>query len=464
MVYKSKFHFLLAIIALILALLACGLPGSNQEEVDEAVQGTLAAMDSGSTGDEISDAAPDASEAQDAPPATEEPPAEPPTPTPTVEHVVIPSSPAAVQSFMTDRSTAALAGERRAIGDNFDINLLERPFTAETMDYKDYLDITRAEMSLNPPFMYVTIYLEGAAPTDSTASYGVELDLDVDGHGDWLVMAMIPPDSTWTTDGVRACRDANGDVGGPTPMRTDPPHASRDGYEDCVFDSGYGVGPDEAWIRRDPSHADRVQIAFLFTLIGSDGQFMWGAWSDDELQEPAWFDYHDHFTLVEAGSPASESSNYPLKAMALLDNSCRWGYGFTPTGTEIGVCYVPPTPTPVPQGSISGYVSEGYGGPGPSSTRISGVTISLGQGSCTASGYKTTTTNGEGYFSFNQLPAGTYCVTAISSSLPPATYGWSVYYPGGFGGSPIPNPYQEVILLPNGNVSGRNFVFGRNIG
>jgi len=71
-------------------------------------------------------------------------------------------------------------------------------------------------------------------------------------HGDWLVLADAPPDSEWTTDGVRACRDANGDVGGPTAMIPDGPHASRDGYEDCVFDSGYGIGPDEAWIRRDP--------------------------------------------------------------------------------------------------------------------------------------------------------------------------------------------------------------------
>jgi hypothetical protein len=461
---KHKFHITLALIAIIATSLACGLPGGTQDQIDDAVQATLAAIEDGVDADAV-EADEDEAEGEDvAVTETEEPPAEPPTPTPTVEHVVIPSSPASVNSFMTDRSTLALAGERRAIADNFDLNLLERPFTAESMDYKDYLDITRGELSLNPPFVYVTIYLEGGAPADSTAAYGVEVDTDVDGHGDVLILGLVPPDSTWTTDGVRACRDANGDVGGPTPMRTDPPHSARDGYEDCVFDSGYGISPDEAWIRRDPSHSDRVQIAFLFSLIGSDGEFMWGAWSDEEIQEPAWFDYHDHFTLTEAGSPASESSNYPIKAMALMDNTCRWAYGFTPDGTEIGVCYVPPTPTPVPQGSISGYISEGYGGPGPGSTRIGGVTVTLGQGSCSSSGFKSTTTNGDGYYSFTQLPPGDYCVTARSNTLPPATYGWSVYYPSGFGGSPIPNPYWNVDLAPNGNVPNRNFVFGRNIG
>jgi hypothetical protein len=32
--------------------------------------------------------------------------------------------------------------------------------------------------------------------------------------------------------------------------------------------------------------------------------------------------------------------------MARMDNTCRWGYGFTPDGTEPGACFIPPTPTP----------------------------------------------------------------------------------------------------------------------
>jgi hypothetical protein len=410
---------LLPMIALLLAVLACG-PRTSQADINLAVTQTLQALArepaeaetggevTGETGEESQ-----AAEATEEPPAIEEPTDEP-TATPTVEHSVIPTNPGGVASFMTDRSTAALASERRAIADNFDINLLERPFTANEMDYKDYLDITRAELSLNGPFVYVTIYLEGSAPAEAEPTYAVEVDTDLDGHGDWLIMGLLPSSSDWTTTGVRACRDANGDVGGPTPMRSDSPNSARDGYEDCVFDSGYGIGPDEAWIRRDPGNADRVQIAFLFTLIGSDGEFLWGAWADEGVKEPGWFDYHDHFTFPEAGSPASNSSEYPIKALAMIDNTCRWGYGFVPTGSEPGVCYVPPTATPILNGSVSGIVWRDFDADGNRESGDSGIpgkTVRLYSGSCGSGLIGTTSTNGNGNYSFSDVVPGNYCVS-----------------------------------------------------
>jgi len=39
-------------------------------------------------------------------------------------------------------------------------------------------------------------------------NYGVELDLDVDGRGDWLVLASKPT-STWSTLGVRVWQDTD---------------------------------------------------------------------------------------------------------------------------------------------------------------------------------------------------------------------------------------------------------------
>lgn len=347
---RRERSLLLPMIAILLVIMACGLP-SSQANIDLAVTQTLEALsrttgDSG-TGDEEPADTTDTPEATEAPAATDEPTVEP-TITPTIEHITIPTGPGGLASFMTDRSTAALASERRAIGDNYDTNLLERPYTSSEMDYKNYLDITRGELSLNGPFVYITINLEGGAPAEAEPAYGVEIDTDIDGHGDWLIMGLLPPDSQWTTNDMRACRDANGDVGGPTPMRSDAPNSARDGYEDCVFENGYGIGPDEAWIRRDPGHSDRVQIAFLFTLIGSDGAFLWGVWADEGIKEPGWFDYHDHFTFTEAGSPASNSSEYPINAVAQMDNTCRWSYGYTLTGSEPGACYVPPTATPEP--------------------------------------------------------------------------------------------------------------------
>jgi hypothetical protein len=289
---------------------------------------------------------------------------------------------------------------------------------------------------MGPPWVYITIFLEGPPPpAGSEAAYGVEVDLDIDGHGDWLVLADVPPDSEWTTDGVRACRDSNGDVGGPTAMVPDGPHASRDGYDDCVFDSGYGIGPDEAWIRRDPGHADRIQIAFLYSLIGNDGEFMWGAWSDESIKDPAWFDYNDHFTSIDAGSPASESSQYPLKAMASMDNTCRWGYGFIPTGSEPGVCYVPPTPTPVLPGSITGTVWRDFDHDGNRDIGdggIGGKTVTLRSGGCSGSVVGSTTTAGAGEYGFSNVPPGNYCITvdhvcgACSGECPSTTHPRSV--------------------------------------
>ncbi len=457
--HKRSLRILLPIFVLLISSLACGLPANTAAtQTMEALATIVEANLPSGEATTLPDATSPAEATQPPAEATEEA-----LPTPTVAHQIQPSNPGSVKSFMTDRSSAALASERRANADTFDINLLERPFTTQVMDYQEYLDITRAELSMGPPWVYVTIFLEGPPPAESEAAYGVEVDLDIDGHGDWLILADAPPDSEWTTDGVLACRDANSDVGGPTAMISDGPHASRDGYEDCVFDSGYGIGPDEAWIRRDPGHADRIQIAFLYSLIGNDGEFMWGTWSDEIIKDPAWFDYHDHFTVIDAGSPASESSQYPLKAMASMDNTCRWAYGFIPTGSEPGVCYVPPTPTPVPQGSISGYVYEGFGS-SPSSVRLSGITVTLGQGGCASSGYKSTSTDSSGYYSFNELPAGTYCVTVNRSSLPPASYGWGTMYPSGFPTPPGANPYQQVTVAPDGTVTNINFAFQRGIG
>ena len=446
--HKRSLRILLPIFVLLISALACSLPGGAGPAATQTMEALATIVEANLPSGEATKA-PDAASPADAtqPPAeaTEET-----LPTPTVAHQIQPSNPGSIKSFMTDRSSAALASERRANADTFAINLLERPFTTQVMDYQEYLDITRAELSMGPPWVYVTIFLEGPPPAGSEAAYGVEVDLDIDGHGDWLVLADAPPDSEWTTDGVRACRDANGDVGGPTAMIPDGPHASRDGYEDCVFDSGYGIGPDEAWIRRDPGHADRIQIAFLYSLIGNDGEFRWGAWSDEGLKDPAWFDYNDHFTSIEAGSPASESSQYPLKAMASLDNTCRWAYGFIPTGSEPGVCYIPPTPTPVLPGSISGIVWRDFdydGNRDIGDGGISGRTVTLRSGGCSGSVVGTTTTDGSGAYSFADIPAGNYCV--------------SVEYAGcGCGGECNSTPHPMSVTVGSGeHVGGVNVGF-----
>jgi hypothetical protein len=246
---------------------------------------------------------------------------------------------------MTDRSSAVLAGEHRSIADDFNNGLFERPFTSLAMDYKGFLDLTRGEIASAGLWVYVTLFLEGPPSAAEPASYGVEIDLDLDGRGDWLIVGAAPPSTTWTTDGVRAYQDTNNDVGAQVPVRSDPPAGTGNGYESLVFDQGIGPDPDAAWIRLSPSNPNQVQIAFKPGLIGGDNEFLWWGWAFADPQ-PAWQDYQDHFTLAQAGSPLSESPQYPIKDLALIDSTCRWGFDFNPVGTEPGVCPVPPTPTP----------------------------------------------------------------------------------------------------------------------
>jgi hypothetical protein len=346
-----------------------------------------------------------------------------------IVHVITPGEPpAASLSALTDANSSALASQHRANGgDNFSANLFERPFTSNSMDYIPDLDITGAKLSSDATWIYVTISLTGQNSVGGLpGDYGVELDLNVDGRGDVLVMAAKPA-AAWSTDGVQVWTDSNKDVGGAHPILSDPP-SNTDGYDKLVFDQGAGSDPDTAWARISPSDSNSVQIAFKNSLINNSGTFMWGAWAmDKSMLNPAWFDYNDHFTLAQAGSPLVEdTTNYPLKALAQVDNTCRWVVGFTPTGNEPGICPVPATPTPRPTatpikpGTVSGTVyNNGINGGlnynSSVSKPASGVSVSVRSGGCGSPGSVagTTTTAANGTYGFT-LNAGTYCVSAAT--------------------------------------------------
>ncbi len=271
------------------------------------------------------------------------------TETATIVHVATPGEPGATASYVEDYSSKSTAAEKRAPGgDSFTYNLYERPFYAKEMSYVPGIDIVRADLARDTAWFYVSLRLQEAPSGSAAASarYAVEVDADIDGRGDFLIGTAMPTGTEWTPDGVQIWEDSNGDVGGPIPVKSDPPGA-RDGYDELTFDQGIGVDPDAAWARISPSDPKYVQIAFKRTAIGSDSEFLWGVWADAGVQHPGWFDYDDHFTFAEAGSPLAAKAEYPLKAMEAVDNTCRMSYGFTLLGTEPGACYVAkPTATP----------------------------------------------------------------------------------------------------------------------
>jgi len=56
--------------------------------------------------------------------------------------------------------------------------------------------------------------------------------------------------------------------------------------------------------------------------------------------DPGLFDYNDQYTFPFAGSPHSESPEYPLKDVAMIDSTCRSWYDMTPVGDEPGLCTI----------------------------------------------------------------------------------------------------------------------------
>ncbi len=377
---------------------------------------------------------------------------------PTIVHLSVPGEPpGSWLSEITDRDTSAVAAEKRALGgENFSKNLFERPFNANAMDqYFADLDITRARLFEDAQWVYVSIRLAGKNNSGFLGgNYGVEVDLDVDGRGDLLIFTGAPG-AQWSTDGVRAWLDNNNDVGSSHPVDSDAP-GSGDGYESLYFDAGLGVDPDAAWVRLAPDDPAGVQIAFKLSLLNNDTKYTWGVWTDRSILNPAWFDYNDHFTAAQAGSSLVESSEYPIKGLYELDNTCRWAVGFTPTGSEPGICPVPVTPTsppPVTPGKISGIVFyDGVNGDlvyGPGSSPLPGLTVRARSGTCSAPGgvAGNAVTNVSGFYTLT-LNAGTYCV-----DVHPAPLGYS-----------LKTPPQTVTVPSGGSVNNVNFGFSTYLG
>lgn len=271
----------------------------------------------------------------------------PPTPTPSGPSGNLGTAPVDLPTKRLDEGTdfnsVSFANSKSITGgDNFAQGLYERPFNANTMDkYFPYIDIVDTQGFKDDTWGYATITL---ANTDANghlpAQYAVELDLNKDGRGDWLVRVSSPASTSWSTQGVQAWKDSDGDIGGDIAMVADNKPQGGDGYETLVFDQGKGSLTDGAWARIKPDDPKTVEIAFKLSMLGSPSSYAMGAWAGTNI-DPSMFDYNDHMTHIQAGSPNKGDGVYPIKAMAEIDNTCRLAIGFVPTTNVPGLCAVP---------------------------------------------------------------------------------------------------------------------------
>lgn len=225
-------------------------------------------------------------------------------------------------------------------GDTFVNDLFERPFNTNTMDtYFPNYDIVDTQGFKDDTWGYASITLSGLYTNNHLfGKYGVEIDINKDGRGDFLILASNPSSTNWTRRGVQVWKDANGDVGGTVPIVADE-DSTGDGYETLVFNQGKSDFPNGAWVRISPDDPKTVDLSFMLSMLGKSTSFAMGAWAgSDASLNPALFDFNDHMTHIQAGDPDSSAQLYPLKSLSEIDNTCRLAIGFVPTGREPGLC------------------------------------------------------------------------------------------------------------------------------
>lgn len=185
--------------------------------------------------------------------------------TPTVEHKTKPGEIPELQSGVVgDQDSSLTADQKRAPGgDRFTFTRFERPFNAQTMDiYFPALDIQGAIFYEDEQWLYSEITLKNNEDASFVLNgkYGFEIDLNVDGGGDLLVLASSPSVNEWSTTGVEVWEDTNDDVGGGDPTITDKTLPAGDGFETRLFGAADATDPDLAWARVSPKASRRDPV------------------------------------------------------------------------------------------------------------------------------------------------------------------------------------------------------------
>lgn len=244
---------------------------------------------------------------------------------PVTGHLMRPAEDAPEPGKMFDDVESSGTGPegRAPYGDSYKINRFERPFLQD-MTYSPDMDIHRFGISEDEDWYYVSILLIGDNPNGAQEiHYGVEIDPNADGFGEYILWAHPPYSNQWGTTNVRMFEDTNQDSG----VVSADAGFSGDGYDTLIFDgaSAQNTDHDLAWVRWiDGEHAV-VQFAFKKSWIGS--VFMLGVVADAGLRDVTRYDYNNYMTIAEAGSPVRNHANFPLGSLYAVDNTCWVPFG-----------------------------------------------------------------------------------------------------------------------------------------
>ncbi len=325
---SSKVRTTLTMLLLIVVITACGLPTANDAPADEAAATEAPAGDAAATEAPAGDA-----------PATE---SAPPTEIPAIQHTDIPVNfPEKQSGEAGDFNSSKILENKTPIGgDRFTYGRFERPFNANAMDtYFPELDLVNSWIFQDDLWIYGRILLVDLS--NGNAQYAVEIDTDLNGKADWLVIVDKPTSTDWTVSGVRVYQDTNKNIGGEFPALTDEKPVNSDGFETVFFDQGTGENSDTAWVRISPNDPNMIEFAINRAALKETSKYLINFWAARSI-DPAKFDLNDAYTHEQAGAADSGLANfYPIKEVAEIDNTCRMAIGFQPTGKEPGLCILP---------------------------------------------------------------------------------------------------------------------------
>jgi len=215
--------------------------------------------------------------------------------------------------------------------DTWFVNQYERPFSAYDMVYQPHLDIQAAR--IRPAGDWTVFEVQSVGPTASERVYiSLELDTDLDNRPDFLILTRALEETTWNDLMITILVDPSRDAGGNRPRLAEPYEDNWNGFEES-YDSEIS----QAYVRRSPDSEAAYQIAVSKELLKGN-RFIWRVWLEGEIFHPGWVEYNDRISLAKAGSPYLYSPNYPLKALASLDNTCLNFFGGETKQPQPGFC------------------------------------------------------------------------------------------------------------------------------